>query len=63
MEDYGIIMSIIILLLTQLFYIHRIIGKLEAKLNYCIREIKRLNNQIELLINKHYEVLNGGNNA
>jgi hypothetical protein len=54
MEDYGIIATIIALLITQLFYVNRAIGRLEAKIRYCIKEIRRLNKQLETLINNRY---------
>jgi hypothetical protein len=54
MEDYGIIATIIALLITQLFYVNRVIGRLEAKMRYCIKEIRRLNKQLETLINDRY---------
>jgi hypothetical protein len=54
MEDYGIIATIIALLITQLFYVNRAIGRLEAKIRYCIKEIRRLNEQLETLINNRY---------
>jgi hypothetical protein len=54
MDDYGIIATIIALLITQLFYVNRAIGRLEAKIRYCIKEIRRLNKQLETLINNRY---------
>lgn len=54
MDDYGIIATIIALLITQLFYVNRAIGKLQAKINFCIKEIRRLNKQLETLINNRY---------
>jgi hypothetical protein len=58
MDDYGIIATIIVLLITQLFYINRTIGKLQAKINFCIKEINRLNKQLETLIKNRYTTLN-----
>jgi cell division protein FtsL len=40
MDDYGIIATIIVLLITQLFYVNRAIGRLEAKIRYCAKENK-----------------------
>jgi len=63
MEDYGIIATIIALLITQLFYVNRAIGRLETKIRYCIREIRRLNKQLETLINNRYvKIHDDGNN-
>jgi hypothetical protein len=63
MDDYGIIATIIALLITQLFYINRTIGRLEAKIRYCIKEINRLNKQLETLIKNRYATLNNDGNA
>ena len=54
MDDYQLIISIITLLLTQMFYIHRKIGRLETKIRYCLKEIRRLNKQLETIINNRY---------
>jgi cell division protein FtsL len=58
MEDYGIIATIIVLLITQLFYVNRTIGRLEAKIRYCAKEIRRLNKQLETLIKNRYTTCN-----
>jgi hypothetical protein len=63
MEDYGIIATIIVLLITQLFYLNRTIGKLQAKMNFCIKEIRRLNKQLKILLNNRYTTLNNDRNA
>ena len=61
MEDYGIIATIIVLLITQLFYVNRAIGRLESKMRYCLKEIIRLNKQLETLINNRYVKIHDGN--
>jgi cell division protein FtsL len=63
MDDYGLIATIIVLLITQLFYVNRAIGRLEAKIRYCAKEIKRLNKQLETLIKNRYATFNGDANA
>jgi cell division protein FtsL len=63
MDDYGIIATIIVLLITQLFYVNRAIGRLETKIRYCAKEIKRLNKQLEILIKNRYATLNDDGNA
>ena len=63
MEDYGIIATIIVLLITQLFYVNRTIGKLQAKINFCIKEIRRLNKQLETLIKNRYATFNNDADA
>jgi cell division protein FtsL len=63
MDDYGLIATIIVLLITQLFYVNRAIGRLEAKIRYCAKEIKRLNKQLETLINSRYVKIHDDGNA
>ena len=63
MEDISIIISIILLLLSQMFYVNRVIGKLQAKINFCIKEIRKLNKKIEELINMQHLTLNDNNDV
>jgi cell division protein FtsL len=63
MDDYGIIATIIALLITQLFYVNRAIGRLEQKIRYCAKEINKLNKQLETLIKNRYATLNDDGNA
>jgi biopolymer transport protein ExbB/TolQ len=63
MEDYGLIATIIALLITQLFYINRTIGRLETKIRYCAKEINRLNKQLETLIKNRYTTFNNDADA
>jgi cell division protein FtsL len=62
MDDYQLIISIITLLLTQMFYIHRKIGRLETKINYINKRINKLQKLVEDYINKHKKIVIGDTN-
>jgi len=46
-----------------MFYVNRVIGKLQAKINFCIKEIRKLNKKIEELINMQHLTLNDNNDV
>jgi cell division protein FtsL len=63
MDDYQLIISIITLLLTQMFYIHRKIGKLETKINFVNKRLNKLSKIVEDYISKHKKIVVGDPNG
>jgi cell division protein FtsL len=63
MDDYQLIISIITLLLTQIFFINRKIGKLEAKINYLNKRLNKLSKIVEDYISKHKKIVIGDPNG
>jgi cell division protein FtsL len=63
MDDYQLIISIITLLLTQMFYIHRKIGKLETKINFINKRLNKLSKIVEDYISKHRKSIIGDPNG
>ena len=63
MDDYHIIISIITLLLTQIFYINRKIGRLEAKINFINKRINNLQKLVEDYISRYKKIVVGDPNG
>jgi len=63
MDDYHIIISIITLLLTQIFYINRKIGRLETKINFINKRINNLQKLVEDYISRYKKIVVGDPNG
>ena len=59
MDDYQLLISVITLLLTQIFFINRKIGRLETKINFMSKRINKLQKIVEDYINKHKKIVIG----
>jgi cell division protein FtsL len=59
MDDYQLLVSVIILLLTQIFFINRKIGRLETKINFINKRINKLQKIVEDYISKHKKIVVG----
>jgi len=62
MDDYQLLISVITLLLTQIFFINRKIGRLETKINFMSKRINKLQKIVEDYINKHKKIVIGDPN-
>jgi cell division protein FtsL len=63
MDDYQLIISIILLLLTQMFYINRKIGRLETKINFMSKRINKLQKLVEDYISRYKKIVVGDPNG
>jgi cell division protein FtsL len=63
MDDYQLIISIITLLLTQMFYINRKIGRLETKINFMSKRINKLQKLVEDYISRYKKIVVGDPNG